>query len=144
MSRRRVFVALVCGSRNWRDPAAIRAAIQELVNLEPFLLVVTGAAPGVDTIANDTAHELGAHTASVSAVWKNGKGAGPARNRVMLDLNPHYVIAFRSDGPSPGTDDCTSEAIRRGFQTTIFHEDGRIVRHDGVHTKSILEELDDA
>lgn len=126
MPRTKVFVVLVCGSRNWRDHTAIGAAIQEMLANEPYLLVITGGAPGADTMAHDYARSYGAHTAVIRALWDKGKQAGTVRNRVMLDLAPDYVIAFRSTGISNGTDDCIGEAALRRIPITVVHENGHV------------------
>lgn len=128
MARTRVFIVVICGSRSWNDEAAIRAAVEELVRQEPFLLVVTGGAAGADTIADEVARELGVHTAVIRALWGKGRGAGPVRNQVMADLFPNMVLAFRRQGPSPGTDDMVHRATMARAFVTVFHEGGLIVR----------------
>lgn len=128
MARTRVFVVVVCGSRTWDDEAAIRAAVEELVRQEPFLLVVTGGAAGADTIADEVARKLGAHTAVIRALWAKGRNAGPVRNQVMVDLFPNMVLAFRRRGPSSGTDDMVRRAVEARAFVTVFHEGGVIQR----------------
>jgi len=54
------------------------------------------------------------------AMWRNGNGAGHARNRAMLDLRPDLVISFQRNG-SRGTQGTIDEARRRGIDVEV-HE----------------------
>jgi hypothetical protein len=57
-------IVLICGSRNWTEPEAIRSRIREL---DQQIIIVHGNAPGVDRWAARWATSLGLHTARVSA-----------------------------------------------------------------------------
>lgn len=93
---------LICGSRTWENPAPIEYVIdRDLLNgrrkssRKEDLLVITGGAPGVDTLAEQACKKLGIHVARVDALWDTyGRSAGPRRNGVMLSLDPELVIAF--------------------------------------------------
>jgi hypothetical protein len=90
-------VALVCGSRNWRDPEPIREFLE---HLEPMSLVIHGQAPGVDRFVGSMAPVLGHHVAEVPAFWNlYARSAGPRRNRAMALLAP--VIARAAAFPLP-------------------------------------------
>jgi len=112
---------LVCGSRSWTDADAIRC---ELNPLPPAgLTILHGACrTGADWIADEWCREFNVTTERFPANWrKYGKGAGPMRNRAMLDTHPDLVLAFRADGPSPGTDDMIREAQRRRIPVKVIY-----------------------
>jgi len=114
---------LVCGSRNWSAIAPIEARLMELPS---DTLIIHGAARGADTIAGSIAIKLKLDVETYPAHWgQYGKGAGPIRNRVMLDQRPDLVIAFCLDyATSKGTKDCIDEAVRRGIPTEIISPAG--------------------
>lgn len=106
---------VITGSRNWRDNALIRARADALPERST---VIVGGALGADR-AFEGAARIRGHTVIVDkADWSKGKGAGFARNRLMLDRLMHLsdderlVIAFWL-GASRGTRDTIVEAMRR-------------------------------
>jgi hypothetical protein len=105
---------LITGARSWESPAAIRAVLRKLLETRRAdrLLLIVGGAPGVDTIAANEAAALGIHVAVVPALWQPyGRSAGPRRNRIMLSLEPQFVVAFHWDlDSSKGTADCVRAA----------------------------------
>lgn len=106
---------LVCGSRNWTNRDAINQRIAELPSGS---IVIQGGAPGADIMARHAAALADLHWAEVPAMWRNGRGAGFARNRAMLDLGPDLVIAFQRDN-SRGTQHTIDEARRRGIVVEV-------------------------
>jgi hypothetical protein len=87
-------IVLACGSRTWTDADVIRRRIGQLRG-DHHDIVITGGAPGADTIAGSVAYRLGIHVATMPALWHvHGKAAGPLRNAAMLRLRPDLVIAF--------------------------------------------------
>lgn len=106
---------LVCGSRDWPDRDAINARVAEL----PLgSIVIQGGAKGADLMARHAAALANLHCAEVPAMWRNGRGAGFARNRAMLDLGPDLVLAFQRAG-SRGTQHTIDEARRRGIPVEV-------------------------
>lgn len=104
---------IICGSRHWQDRRAIEERVAELPE---GTLVIYGGAPGADQMAATAALARGLRLVCFAPDWgRFGRAAGPRRNREMLDLQPTLVIAFRLLGWSPGTDDLTREAERRGI-----------------------------
>jgi hypothetical protein len=88
-------IVLVCGSRTWTDADVIRRRLGQLRGYHGDIIVITGGAPGADTIAASVAYRLGLHVATMPALWHvHGKAAGPIRNGQMLRLRPDLVIAF--------------------------------------------------
>lgn len=116
-SRFRPFVVVVCGSRTWTDRAAINARVAEL---PPGSIVIQGEADGADRIAKHAAALANLHCCGMPAMWRNGRGAGPARNRAMLDLRPDLVIAFQRNN-SRGTQHTIDEARRRGVPVEVHN-----------------------
>lgn len=106
---------LVCGGRYYgrvpfgapRDQSRI---YEERARKEAFVLyealdhlkrdrdvrkVISGGAPGADDLANRWAVSRCIQSVVVKAEWKRfGKGAGPIRNRAMIELKPDFVVAF--------------------------------------------------
>jgi len=63
-------------------------------------IVIEGGAHGADTIAGETAFELGFHVAMVTTLWdKYGRSAGFKRNEAMLLLRPDVVYAYPLGDP---------------------------------------------
>lgn len=87
---------LICGGRAFRDMAAFASGMNRLVDEwgKPTL-VIHGAAPGADTLADIWARTHGFPIYAMPANWSaHGRSAGPIRNRAMLQLGPHAVIAW--------------------------------------------------
>jgi YspA, cpYpsA-related SLOG family len=87
---------IVCGGRNFRDWAMLKEALDTLNATTSFDCVITGAAPGADTLADTWARSKGIRVERYYALWKTyGKAAGPIRNQKMLDdEHPDLVVAF--------------------------------------------------
>jgi hypothetical protein len=111
---------LVCGSRGWTDAAAVQDRLSDLYDRHGAdLIVIEGGASGVDGMARSWAQALGAHVATVDALWSHyGKSAGPRRNRAMLLLKPDLCLAFHR-GNSRGTADMIAAARRHHVPTEV-------------------------
>ena len=97
------------------DYEFIRANLDAL-DPQPTLLA-SGAATGADRLAMAWAKIEGVQIVGFpvyKAQWqKTGKGAGPIRNGLMLDMvQPDLVVAFPGN---TGTADCVRQAKRRGI-----------------------------
>jgi len=122
---------LVCGTRGW---TSFTAMLREMKRFDPDTTeLIEGGCRGADRIACDLARELQwAAIHEYPAQWRkwakqNAVGAaGPARNRLMLDLKPDVVLAFHPDFPNlpenSGTKDCVDEARKRGITVEEFRE----------------------
>lgn len=87
--------------------------------------VISGAAPGPDSMGIDAAHELGCSTEEYKAEWKKyGKRAGFLRNTTLAE-KADWVIAFW-DGDSRGTKDTILKAHEMGKRVTVVYADGRM------------------
>jgi len=120
---------LVTGGRQ-RDPFEVERVVlfyvfRHMPSSRERVIIIHGDAKGADQ---------GAHRASMRddfgefrlpAQWQwFGKGAGPARNREMLDvMEPDVVLAFPSiRAPSPGTWGMVFLAKERNIPVEVFNE----------------------
>src|SRR4051812_35247650 len=77
-------IIFVTGDRNWSDHVLIH---QTVAHHKAGSWLVEGGATGADRYARVAAERLGFQPIEMPALWtKLGKGAGPIRNRQMLDL----------------------------------------------------------
>jgi hypothetical protein len=125
---------LVTGSRDWTQTTIIHDA---LAAVESFLewegagydgrrfSLVSGACPtGADAIAEARAHDLGWKVELFAARWDiEGKGAGFARNRRMVESKPDMAIAFQRNG-SRGTGHTIELCRKAGIPIWIWSENG--------------------
>jgi hypothetical protein len=114
---------LVCGSRKWIK----RAIIDQYLSMfgDENIILIHGAARGVDTMAAEYGAKHGWEIHSHPAQWNRyGLGAGPIRNTEMLEENPELVIAFRCAGRSLGTDHMTAIAHKADIITIVINESG--------------------
>jgi predicted Rossmann-fold nucleotide-binding protein len=87
---------LVCGGRTFEEWKRLATELGQMHAAEPIGLIVTGAAPGADRLAERWAMHHKVPVANFPANWRfMGKAAGPARNRWMLRfMTPDVVVAF--------------------------------------------------
>jgi hypothetical protein len=108
---------LVCGSRDWDRPTAIK---HRLAKLPRGSTVIHGAARGADQFAGLYARALGFDVEEFPADWRGkGKRAGILRNLQMLDEGPDLVLAFQRNG-STGTQHTIDEARRRHVAVEVI------------------------
>ena len=115
---------LVTGSRNWADRLVIGEAIRKACDnaVTPGrIVIVHGAAPGADSIAEDWGRRWGMITEAHPANWdRYGKAAGPRRNAEMVALGADICLAFPL-GESRGTRGCIALAEKAGIPVVV-HE----------------------
>lgn len=125
-------ILIICGSRVFDDPEFLFRKLDSLTRKldKKKLTIVTGAqrskAPdghwhGADFFAEKWAKENWCNLLRFHADWqKHGKAAGPIRNTEMLEESGATVlVAFRADGPSPGTDDVVTKARKKGLKVIV-------------------------
>lgn len=110
-------ILLVCGGRDYRDVETAFSVLDEIHQAEDVLLVVEGAAPGADLLAEDWAKARQIPYLGVPAPWMiHRKAAGPIRNGQMLDTRKlglpfrvpiSMVVAFPG---GPGTANMVKQA----------------------------------
>jgi hypothetical protein len=93
---------LVCGDRNYNNRNKVNEILThyKTFSYPSHLIIVEGGAQGADTLAKEIGIQLGAQIKEYKAQWGTyGKGAGPIRNKLMLDdnLDIEIVIAFHND-----------------------------------------------
>lgn len=116
---------LICGSRDWLWAEPIE---RELRKLPPRSIIVHGAAPGADSLADSLAKQLGFEVRPYPADWTaHGRSAGPIRNANMLkrEHTPEepidLVLAFSKDFVrSQGTRDMVNRSKRVGLQVECY------------------------
>jgi hypothetical protein len=96
----------------------------ELKQLPPKSVVVHGGCKGIDILCGMIAIEMGLEVRPypISKIeWNTyGLGAGPLRNKKMLEEHPDYVIGFHPDiSYSKGTVNMLTQAYRAGYRTYI-------------------------
>ena len=113
---------LVTGGREWDN----RKVVWYALNKERGTHLIHGDCRGLDRQAGDVAQELGMHVTSLPADWRRYRGgAGPIRNRKMLDMEPDIVLAFHDNlRLSKGTKECVNEAVRRGIPVVWYDNTG--------------------
>lgn len=119
---------LVTGSRDWDKRYKVNAVLRDVFSLADTLgatlLLVHGDCPtGADAMAQEWADRHSVKTERHPADWKKlGKGAGPRRNEIMVDLGADLVLAF-ARGSSPGTAQTIALARNAGLSTFVINYD---------------------
>lgn len=106
---------LVCGGRDYADEEFVFRTLDEINAKHKVSRVVTGDAPGADSIARRWATERGVDYRGYPAQWSlyGRRSAGPIRNRQMLkEEHPQMVVAFPG---GKGTADMLKQARANGI-----------------------------
>jgi hypothetical protein len=93
------------------------------------ILIINGGARGVDFLGFFHGRQLGYEIRTYKAMWDlYGAGAGPIRNKEMLDKNFDVVrcLAFHDDlvGKSKGTLDMCRYARKKDVPVIVYRSDG--------------------
>lgn len=116
----------IVGSRHY--PNMIKV-VEFVERLPPEITVVSGGAPGVDTLAVQTAKRRGINTKEHLAEWnKYGKGAGYRRNRFII-IDADVVVVFW-DGASKGTKNSIKLARDHNKALYVYGPDGKLLFKD--------------
>jgi hypothetical protein len=114
---------LVTGSRDWRDREAVERALRRLERealdgdgTSGFTLV-HGGRRGADAHAHSWARNRVGWTVEPhpAAWWRYGRGAGPIRDREMVEAGADVCIAFLAPG-SRGSRGCATLAAGAGIR----------------------------
>lgn len=109
------------GCRYPEDWALVLNAIVRVQASRPDLRVVSGAAHGADSLAAFVARHQGIPLQEIPADWSQGKGAGFARNQLIVNA-ADAILAFFGPGPKTrGTLDTIRRAIAAGKPTASHH-----------------------
>lgn len=87
---------LVCGGREYSDADKMDRVLTDMHAVTPFSILIYGMARGADDLAKMWAAARGVERLGFPANWeRDGRAAGPIRNKQMLDKGkPDLVIAF--------------------------------------------------
>lgn len=117
---------LMFGDRNWSNFEVIERQMTKLVDTHGTknLLVISGGAPGADTMCEITAREWDVHVAVVKALWDTRhRSAGPQRNEIMRLMEPDEGIGFHEDlRKSKGTADMVKRLRRAGIPYKVVRQ----------------------
>lgn len=123
MAKREIYKVVFSGARDWSNSSAVRRELVKLIAQHGTtnLLIISGKAPGLDTMAKIQADNLSVHCAEIGALWETRyASAGPQRNKMMLALEPDEVIFFHKDiSKSRGTKDCRNQAKKLGIKNKV-------------------------
>ena len=113
---------IIAGGRTITDYSLVLSAIGE----SEFQIseVVSGMAPGVDTLAIQYAKENNLPLKEFHADWnKHKRAAGPIRNREMAEYGDALIAIW--DGESRGTKNMIEEANKRGLHVFVKRIDNK-------------------
>lgn len=120
------FRVLVTGSRDWPCHELAEQVVARLLRGHgPGLVVVHGAAPGVDTAFAGACGELGVDHEPHPARWRElGRRAGPVRNEEMVRAGAGLCLAVhRNLATSLGTKGCVRLALAAGIPCWLLDGD---------------------
>lgn len=104
---------LVTGGRKFDDIQLIETTLDDVLESEAISVIIHGASSGADTLAGEWGSRNGIDVVACPANWRRyGRGAGPIRNREMLELSPDLLVAFPG---GRGTADMISAAEKKGI-----------------------------
>lgn len=111
-------IVAIVGSRYYTNYEMIESTLDKL-NLAPSC-IVSGGAPGVDTLAERYARMKGIPFKVYTADWKRfGNKAGPMRNTLIVN-DADVLVAFPTK-ESKGTMDTITKARRKGIPIHIYY-----------------------
>lgn len=113
---------LVCGGRNFDSYEAVCHGLDAVLATYEYttLVIIHGAASGVDKFAGEWAHSKGIPVERYPANWrKHGRAAGPLRNQQMLDEGKPDLVVYFPGGV--GTADMVARAEKAGVRLHKVH-----------------------
>lgn len=113
----------IVGSRGFTNRTVIEQAIRRwMVNSPEGVTIVSGGANGADSIGEAIAKDLSLPTIIHLPDWSQGRGAGFARNKLIV-RDADVVLAFFAPGPrSNGTANTVAQAKIAGKRVFVYHE----------------------
>jgi hypothetical protein len=107
---------IIAGGRTITDYSLVLSALAESEFIPTE--IVSGMAPGVDTLAIQYARENNLPLAEFHADWnKHRRAAGPIRNRQMAEYGDALIAIW--DGESRGTKNMIEEATKKGLKVYV-------------------------
>lgn len=113
---------LITGDRHWNCLRLAERIVERLLVRYEDLVIVHGAAKGVDEVFALACDALDVDHEPYPADWtKHGKAAGPIRNREMVASGITFVVAVhRRLVGSRGTRDCVRQALAAGIPVYLL------------------------
>lgn len=114
------------GDRSWDcRELADRVVARLLARYGPEIVIVHGAAKGVDAAFGEAAQTAGVVVEPHPADWQqHGRAAGPIRNQEMVSAGADLCLAVhRSLATSKGTKDCVTRALSAGIPTYLIESE---------------------
>lgn len=117
-----IFKVIIAGSRNYSDYDTLKkmcdsALVNNLGQPDVEVVVVSGHAPGADTLGERYAKERGLEVEIYPADWgKNGRAAGPIRNKKMAEVADALIAFPKAGDKNRGTQNLIEIAERMGLQ----------------------------
>jgi YspA, cpYpsA-related SLOG family len=109
-------IVLVCGGRDYADKAFLERFMDREHGVHVLTHVIHGNYRGADKLAHNWALSRGVQPVACEANWpKQGRKAGPLRNRRMAELRPHWAYAFPGGGGTAGMVEILKE-----FEIEVF------------------------
>jgi len=109
---------LVCGGRHYSNRAFLYLTLDDI---KPNF-IVSGAAPGADTLAIEYAKDRGIPYDAMPADWdRYSRAAGPIRNKAMLDAHPDIEMVVAFEGGA-GTANMLKQAQQLQFKTLVVED----------------------
>lgn len=111
---------LITGGRDFDERAMLFMALDRLHAEHGFTILIHGDAKGADRLGGEWAVERSVVVLACPADWKrHGRGAGPIRNRQMLEHKPDLLVAFPG---GKGTADMVAVATKAGLRVVMAEE----------------------
>lgn len=110
---------IVAGSRSIED----YNLVQSILNQTRVGTIISGCAPGIDSLAIKWAKDTGTNLIKVPAPWKHYNGdkrVGNMRNSIMANLATDCIIIW--DGQSTGSNDMFKIATREGLNPVLHKQ----------------------
>lgn len=118
----------VVGNRTFNDIELMTKVLDRYRAEHPDLTIVSGAAPGADTLAAEYGRRHDLEVIGYPADWaKHGRRAGPLRNTQIVN-DAEMLIAFW-DEVSIGTRDSITKAHAKGVPVLVVTPMGREYRY---------------
>lgn len=117
---------VITGCRHWNAYELAEQVVNRLLaRYGPGVIIVHGAATGIDAAFREACEALGVEHEPHPARWdEHGKRAGPIRNQEMVDAGAQMCIAFhRAISASKGTRDCVRRALAAGIACYLIDGD---------------------
>lgn len=117
-----IFKVIIAGSRNYSDYDTLKrmcdsALANNLGQPDVKVVIVSGHAPGADSLGERYAKERGLDVEIYPADWaKNGRAAGPIRNKKMAEIADALIAFPKAGDKNRGTQNMVDTAEQMGLQ----------------------------